>query len=213
MSKAGSAMGLMLPMDERDRTEALWQEVHEGLLAFIRRRVRSPQDAEDILQDVFLRIHRNIQRMDDVQNVAGWVFRTASNAIIDHYRRRAVQTSALDKEAVRQAAEQSGAEGESDAEAGRELAACLVPLLQRIPVPYRDAIAMTDLGGLTQKKAALHLGLTHSGMKARVQRGRTKLREALLDCCHVEFGRRNGVVDYQPRGDDCPDCGCGAMES
>ena len=119
-------------MDERDRTEAVWQEVHDDLLAFIRRRVRSLPDAEDILQDVFLRIHRNIQGMDEVQNVAGWVFRIASNAIIDHYRHRAAQTRALNKEAVSHAEEHGTADLEPDAAAGRELATCLVPLLQRI---------------------------------------------------------------------------------
>ena len=81
--------------------------------------------------------------------------------------------------------------------------------LNEVPQPYRQAIALTELGGLTQKEAAREAGLTLSGMKARVQRGRKKLKEVVLDCCEVELDRRGGLVGYRRRdGSPCGDRAC-----
>ncbi len=66
--------------------EVLWRELHERLLGFIARRVRTPEDAEDILQEVMLRIHQHHRDLEHADRVTGWVYRIAANAIADHYR-------------------------------------------------------------------------------------------------------------------------------
>ena len=82
--------------------------------------------------------------------------------------------------------------------------------MKRLPEPYRRAVTLTELDGLTQKDAAERLGLSLSGMKSRVGRGRGKLKELLLGCCNVELDSRGAVVDYEHRsGKTCGDCGCG----
>ena len=90
-----------------------------------------------------------------------------------------------------------------------EFSRCIEPLLGEVPQPYREAIALTELGGMTRKDAAARLGMSVSGMKARVQRGRGKLKDVLLDCCHVEFDHRGGLLDYGRRTEsDCDNCDC-----
>jgi hypothetical protein len=86
-----------------------------------------------------------------------------------------------------------------------ELAACLGPLLERLPPLQRDALALTEMEGLTQARAAAQLGLSISGMKSRVQRGRAQLKELLTACCEIELDRRGGVRSYRPRNGTC-DC-------
>ena len=73
--------------------------------------------------------------------------------------------------------------------------------------------AFTELEGLTQKAAAERVGLSLSGMKSRVQRGRAQLRQRLLECCHIEFDRRGRVVEYEVQ--ECAACGpgCGLADS
>ena len=94
-------------------------------------------------------------------------------------------------------------------QAEQEFSRCLVPLMSELSASYRQALELTELDGVTQKDAAGQLGLSVSGMKARVQRGRSKLKDVLLDCCSVELDRRGGVVDYQRRGGRaCGDCDC-----
>ena len=198
-------------MAETNQTERLWSEMHDPLLGYIRNRVKNTDDAEDILQDVFTRVHRNLDTLKDDQSIAAWMFRIARNAITDYHRGRATAARAMIRLAE-DAPETSEDIVESDptAEAGADFTRCLQPLLSELPTKYRQALELTELGGVTQKDAAEQLGLSVSGMKARVQRGRGKLKDALLDCCHVEFDQRGGVVDYHPReGRDCGSGDCG----
>ena len=85
----------------------------------------------------------------------------------------------------------------------RELAGCLTPLLARLPAIYRDALQLTDVEGLTQVEAADRVGLSVSGMKTRVQRGRHQLKTLLEQCCEIAVDRRGGVADYQPHTGPC----------
>lgn len=184
--------------------EAIWQEFHQGLLGFINRRVRSRETAEDILQEVMLRIHRQADGIERAEAVGAWVHAIARNAITDHYRsarvRRELPTgSEVNPEAA----------GEPQAEAPDvrgELAACIAPLLKRLPATYRDALTLTEIDGLTQAQAAKRLNLSLSGMKSRVQRGRRQLKQVLVQCCEVELDVRGDLSGYRPRRGSC-ECG------
>lgn len=186
-------------------TEAIWQDMHGPLLGFIARRVPDRDSAEDILQDVMLRIHRHASELKHTPAVGGWIYEIARNAIIDHYRRAVVRRELP-----------SGSDAELDypvlpalestpAELRRELAACLNPLLEQLPAIYREALTLTELGDLTQTNAAARVGLSTSGMKTRVQRARTQLKQLLVSCCAIELDRRGGIINYQPPNDSC-DC-------
>lgn len=201
-------------MPDTVETGKLWSELHEALLSYIGRRVATPHDAEDVLQDVFLRIHAHLHAVKNTESITAWIYRIARNAITDYHRKRAAAARALRSVAENgdvpaEAAHSGLAEADVTREAGEEFSRCVEPLLNQVPEPYRQAVALTDLEGITQKDAARRLGLSVSGMKARVQRGRGKLKEALLDCCSVELDRRGGLVDYERRRDaGCTDCEC-----
>jgi RNA polymerase sigma-70 factor (ECF subfamily) len=77
------------------------------------------------------------------------------------------------------------------------------PLVSRLPDKYREALELTEFEGLSQVAAAERLGLSTSGMKARVQRARGQLRDLLLDCCQVELDRRGGVAAFRSRAGGC----------
>jgi RNA polymerase sigma-70 factor, ECF subfamily len=206
--------GLRLPMSTAVTTsaaEALWHELHDRLRSFIARRVRSPQDAEDILQEVTLRIHRHSGDLEHADRVASWAYRITANSIADHYRRPAHREIASGQatdiaEPAGAAAATAWVEPES-AELRAELADCLAPLTARLPELYREALDVTEFQGITQAEAAGRLGLSVSGMKARVQRGRAQLKDLLLDCCDVELDRRRGVTAYRSKRGSCATCG------
>ncbi len=195
-------------MERSAETERIWGAMHEALLAYIRRRVETLDDAEDILQDVFVRIHANLEKLNDAQSVTAWAYRIARNAVTDHHRKKAADARTVRKMA--HSAVESYDADDIDNQASEEFSRCIEPLLGEVPQPYRQAIVLTELGGMTRKDAAEQLGLSVSGMKARVQRGRSKLKDVLLDCCNVEFDHRGGLLDYNRRTDDaCDNCDCG----
>lgn len=194
-------------------TQAIWQQFRDDIDAFIRRRVSNPADAEDLRQQVYLQIHRHLQTKQAPAHLRGWVYQVARNAIIDHHRRRAVRRREGNGEAVGATAvaeptldtsseEPAAVEA---AEAVEGLGRCLLGIVDRLPEPYQSAVRWTELEGLTQQAAAGRAGTSVSGMKSRVQRGRSKLRDALLACCEVELDARNQPMTHRCR---TPACGC-----
>jgi RNA polymerase sigma-70 factor (ECF subfamily) len=201
-------------MERQTETTEIWSQMHQRLLSYVRGRVNKLHDAEDILQDVFVRIHTNLDDVTDTENVTAWIYQITRNVITDYYRRRAASVGALARLAE-QTDEHLPSTPDREAEpdvvrrASDEFAQCLEPMLGEVPEPYRQAVTLTELKGMTQKDAAEKLGLSLSGMKSRVQRGRGKLKGVILDCCEVELDRRGGLVDYRRRsGDACGGCDC-----
>jgi RNA polymerase sigma-70 factor (ECF subfamily) len=81
-------------------------------------------------------------------------------------------------------------------------------MIDNLPEPYREAIVLTELEGLTQQQLAERAGLSLSGAKSRVQRGRAMLKAELEACCRFEFDQRGRVMDCEPRRrQPCPECG------
>lgn len=189
------------------QTEALWRQLHDRLRAFVRRRVRSEHDAEDIVQDVFVRIHDRLASVRDSSSLVSWVFTIARHAITDHHRARSRSQSRDGATSDALELTPDSDDANDDREAERALAECIRPFSEQLPEAYRRALELTELEGKTHAEAAEELGLSVSGVKSRVQRGRAMVRDLLNACCTIELDRRKGVVDYQRRSRSC---GCGS---
>lgn len=191
-------------------TEQLWQFVHDGLRTFIAKRVNDHGHVDDILQDVFVRVHRQMDSVNDPRRLVSWIYQITRNAIIDHYRKPGQQREVLtglssELEVLNEVSIPSETAGDA-AELRAELAGCLRPMMERLSQDYRDAITLVELQGLTQQAAAEQMGISLSGMKSRVQRGRARLKQMLDDCCLIELDRRGGVVEYRTRTSGCGSC-------
>lgn len=193
----------MLLVNRPDAREA-WIELDAKLRPFIARRVRGASDVDDVVQDVFLRMQRGLSGLRDDERFGPWVYRVARSAIANHHRLRA-RHPISEAEPGEQAVED--AENEADAE--ELLATYVAPFVAMLPSPYREALTLTELEGLTQKDAAAMLGISLSGMKSRVQRGRQQLRAAMEACCKIAVDARGRVLSCEPRPDGkLPGCSC-----
>lgn len=184
-------------------TEQAWQTFHEPLRHFIHKRVADRQSAEDLLQEIFLKIHMHIGTLRDEEKLQSWVYQIARNVITDYYRQKAPLYPLENTTLSVLVADIP----EVNIEA--ELAPSLTAMLACLPQPYQEALRLTEFEGLTQKELAVRLNLSFSGAKSRVQRAREKLKQALLDCCHFEFDRYGQIIDYQPKCSCCtanPSC-------
>lgn len=181
-----------------------WDELATRLRPFVRRRVASEADADDVLQDVLMRTHRGLHALEDEARLGAWIHRIARNSIADHLRSRHRHPVAS-PDAPDEGAHDPFAEDEDTV--AREVATYLAFFVALLPSPYREAITLTELEGRTQKQAAEMLGISVSGMKSRVQRGRAKLRAMLEACCEIAVDVRGKVVGCTPRPDGDP-AGC-----
>ena len=194
-------------------TEAVWAELYANIRGFVGRRVREPADADDIVQEVFLRVHRALPSLRDADRLHAWIYQTTRRTIADHYRapaqRREVPAgAALDLVSVDQ--RPGVAIDEHEESALQELTACLTPLLGNLAAADQEALRLVEFEELTQVEAAGRLGLSVSGMKSRVQRARVRLRSALEGCCHLAVDRRGRLLGYQGCEDQSASCGCGS---
>jgi RNA polymerase sigma-70 factor (ECF subfamily) len=193
-----------------------WRELERELRPFVARRV-SPADVDDVVQEIFVRLHRGGDALWDEERFGPWVMRVARNAIHDHHRmhgRRVARETAHASELDEPTLSIEGSP-ELDGSPEQELAAYAALFVAMLPSPYREALTLTELQGLSHQEAADVLGVSLPALKSRVLRGRAKLREALEACCHVALDARRRVIGFEPRPDGklpdtcCADDGCG----
>jgi RNA polymerase sigma-70 factor (ECF subfamily) len=170
----------------------IWGDLGTRVRRFVGSRVKNEHAADDITQDVMLKVQTQLDALPPDEKLPAWVFTVARNTIIDHYRAHAVRQHA-DLNDVDVTAD--GSDTERDA-AVRELTPCLTRMVELLPEPYRESLKLADFEGLGQQEIADRMGISLSGAKSRVQRARQQLREMLLDCCNIERDARGNVMDY-----------------
>ena len=175
-------------------TEALWHCFAEPVRGFLFKRTGSDADADDLLQEVFYRIHRFLPKLHDASKLQGWVYQIARNVLIDHYRKRRDSVS-FDGAVEAKLGEDADPTGSTEID--------LTPTLRRfvaeLPPKYRDPLVRHEFRGQSLQEIADAQGLTLTATKTRVRRARLLLREMLDRCCRFEFDRNGRVIDAIPR--------------
>ncbi len=175
-------------------TERIWYEYRGKLTSFIRNKV-AEEAVDDLLQDVFTKIHARIDSLRDDTKLESWLFRITRNAIVDHYRSQQTMDELPDW--VEQA------QPDEEERIRKELSLCLEPMVRELPEKYRNALQMSEMENKTQKEIAEQENISVSGAKSRVQRGRALLKAALNDCCQLEINKKKQVISYEKKTKDC----------
>jgi RNA polymerase sigma-70 factor (ECF subfamily) len=185
MRTPGSETSIAAPED----TEQLWRDFAAPLRRFLQARIKNGTDAEDLRQEIFVRIQKRLPSLHDTSKLQGWIYRIARNAVVDYYRTRREHVP-LEFEL------------ESDDPMG-DKAVDLRPTLRRfiaaLPPNYREPLVRHEFQGESIEDVAAALGLSITATKSRVRRARLMLREMLDRCCRFEFDRRGSVIEAIPR--------------
>jgi RNA polymerase sigma-70 factor (ECF subfamily) len=178
-------------------------DLSSKLRAFVAKRVPGP-DVDDVLQDVFLRVQRGLPNLREEDRFGPWAYSVTRSAIADYRRMRHRHPIAGSHPPDSIGIEPK----EGRPEAGQELATYVAPFVAMLPSPYREALTLTELEGLSQAAAAQMMNVSLSGMKSRVQRGRARLRDLLEACCEIALDARGHVVSFEPRSPESIPEGC-----
>jgi RNA polymerase sigma-70 factor (ECF subfamily) len=181
-----------------------WKELEHHLRPYLARRVASAADIDDLLQDIFVRLHQSLATLRDEERFGGWVYRVAQSALVDRARQNARSPHFTAADEV-----ELSTTDEAEDSLHSNLEECVALFVGRLSSPYREAITLTELEGLTQKEAAEMLGVSLSGLKSRVQRGREKIRHMFEECCQISVDCRGRVIECEPR--DAAPPGRGAL--
>ena len=171
------------------KIDTIWTDYSPQLKKFILSRVSDRSVADDILQDVFIKIQSHIGSLKDPKKIESWIYQITRNTIVDHYRATKILTEVPDDLPVNEKIPEK-----IDCKTGY---ASIKAIIDSLPPPYAEAMFLTEFEGLTQKELAHRLNISISGAKSRVQRGRRMLKDKLHKCCCIEYDSHGTVVDYQ----------------
>jgi RNA polymerase sigma-70 factor (ECF subfamily) len=177
--------------------EDLFDQFGSALLGFVRQRTSNPSLAEDLTQEIWLKVHERLPTLRDSGKLESWLYRIARNTLIDYARRSRPAEELPDNLATDNP--------EPDLP---DLRPAILRFLDQLPADDREALRLTEYEGLTQKQLAEHLGVSLSGAKSRVQRARARLGRLLDQCCRFEFDRRGRVIEAipHPASTSCTSC-------
>jgi RNA polymerase sigma-70 factor (ECF subfamily) len=184
-------------------SEAACAAYRDKILHYIASLVKDPVQAEDLVQETFLRAHRSRDSLKDPAALKAWLYRIATNVCCDYFRRLAspVATPLTNLEFIDRLESGTADQEEPGIDslvAQGEMGRCVQRLIHRLPETYRLAILLHDVHGLTNSEAAQVLDCSLEAAKMYVHRARRQLKEALLGAC--EFSRdERGVFVCQPK--------------
>jgi len=181
-------------------SEIIWRKFSSKIKNFLLKRVSDVSIADDLLQEVFVKIHLGLPKLKDVDKVENWVFQIAYNQVNDYFRKKPkLKVEELEIDMV------------SEDKSSHDLHDCLTPFIASLPDTYRDAIVLSEVEGLKQKEVAKRLNISLSGAKSRIQRGRELIKQHFVDCCHFhlnEKGKLIGEHDHDHESWNCDDDDC-----
>ncbi|OIQ29333.1 MAG: hypothetical protein BM564_06450 [Bacteroidetes bacterium MedPE-SWsnd-G2] len=164
------------------------QDYYDYLKSYIIKKVKDPVVAEDIVQEVMLKLIETHQKTPTIQNIKAWLFQVSRNTIYDYYKRNNIEFS-LENES-----EVSNEDTDISTLAEPDL---IVPMISLLPKKYAEPLMLSDIENVPQKDIAEKLNLSLSATKMRIQRGRQKLRDLFVNCCDIEYdtqGNFNGCT-------------------
>ena len=174
----------------------IYKQFHSDLLSYVKSKVRSREDAEDILQNVFIKISSGIDKLDEDVKLKNWIFTITRNTIIDYYRVNANKK----KLAVSEELDDQIADVE-EMDQTKGLDQCMGSMIALLPDEYHDIIVESEIKGVKQKDLAEKYGMAYPSMRSKVQRGRERLKQLFHNCCHIETDKLGNVIEAQGKSD------------
>jgi RNA polymerase sigma-70 factor (ECF subfamily) len=175
----------------------LYHQFHQSLYNYIRAKVRTVEDAQDILQTVFTKITVHADTLSGKEKIQHWIFTITRNTIIDYYRMNAGKRALPVTDGF-----EDQLKDESSVDSTKGLDLCLHNLIALLPDDYRDIIMDSEIRGVPQKSLAEKYNMAYSSLRSRVQRGRERLKQILHTCCHIQVDRHGNILEARLK-DSC----------
>ena len=183
----------------------IYTEFHNALLGFIKSKVSNQEDAEDIVQNVFVKVASGLGELNRKEKLQSWIYTIARNSIIDYYRSNANKKNISFKEETTESFT-----NEEYVDTTKGLDCCLIDIVNQLPEEYRDIIIDVEIHGVKQKDLVGKYKLAYPSIRSRVQRGRERLKQLLLECCNITWDTRGNILEVQSKSacvsDEGSDC-------
>jgi len=186
----------------------IYHQYYERVRKFIFTLVRDEWAADDLIQDTFIRVQKNLNQVREASKLSAWIFKIAYNLCQDHFRKMsqsAKRDHVLDekKEILAEPLFQKAFEQ-------HQMGACIQDKIRRLPESHQIVLTLADLMECSHQEIADILEISVENVKVRLHRARRKLRKILEENCRFELDERNVLV-CDPLVAGCPDPPPGAQ--
>ena len=178
--------------------EGIWSEYRNSLKAFLHSKISNPSDVEDLLQDILIKTHSNINSLKEKDSIKPWLFQIANRTVIDFYRKNSRLNNDLNTEDLWY--------GDNEHDVKTELSHCITPFIKALPDNMAELMSAIEIEGKSQKIYAEELGVSYSTLKSRVQKARKELRLLFDECCHYRLDQFGNLIDFEQKSDNCKNC-------
>lgn len=162
------------------------QEYYNYLKSYIRTKVSNGSVADDIVQEVMVKLVEAHQKSNSVENIKAWLFQVSRNTIYDYYKKHNLILD-LDNDWNLE----DTAPGSHSKIMDEDF---IVPMIKLLPSEFSTPLMLSDIDKIPQQKIADQLDLGLSATKMRIQRGRQKLKELFVECCEIEYDKNGGFA-------------------
>ena len=177
-------------MNDNICIEDVWRKYKVGVTAFVHSKVANTEDANDLLQEILIKVYQNLDTLHSDSSLKAWIFQIANRTIIDYYRKNRQS----DLELLYEVASE-----QEEIDAKKTLAQCVEPFIRELPEKSQKLLLTIDLAGQSQKQYAEENQLNYSTLKSQLQRGRAELKSLFEDCCKFMYDKEGRLIDFQER--------------
>lgn len=181
--------------------DELYENFRRKLKAFVASRTHDERLADDLVQDTFLKVTRHCRSGGDCAHPKSFLYTVTTNVIADHFRSAKLQAShrTVQADHSKDEFDPDSFPKEDTDNLNQRFLECLIPLIDSLPEPYREAVRLADIEQVPQQQVAQRMKISLSGAKSRVQRGRLKLRDRILELCSIEYDCYGNITSCEPR--------------
>jgi RNA polymerase sigma-70 factor (ECF subfamily) len=181
--------------------EEAWLAYRQKLLNFITSKIENKEDAEELLNEVFIKLTEAINKNTPPDNISAWLYRVTKNSIIDYYRTK------KHFEPLAENVSENNSTNNEEMDTIKQLSQCILPMINALPETYQQPLMLSEIEGYKYQEVATTLGISVSAVKSRILRGREKLHKSMVSCCTIHKNDSNETVDYDKKmGSSCSNC-------
>lgn len=162
------------------------QDYYDFLKSYILKKTNSVELAEDLVQEVMIKLVEAHQQSKPIKNVKAWLFQVSRNTIYDYFKKHYVTVELDEDWKINSLKDDSSLEFEA--------ADYIISMIDMLPEKDSLLLKMSDIDSIPQKQIAFALNIGLSATKMRLQRARKKLKNLFVECCDIEFDKDGNFV-------------------
>ena len=179
--------------------DIIWGRFHNKLEWLVKSKISNNEDAQDVLQNIFVKIYKNIDRLDDIEKLSSWINKVAKNTIIDYYKKVEVTKVNIDDMQLEDNIT-------IDESFNSEISKCLSTFINQLSETDKTIIQKAHFNKIKHRKIAQEFNITEANSKVKFSRAKKRLKKLLSNCCEFEADKYGNIISCTQKSNY--DCDC-----